>query len=77
MRVVNLDEHTELKPVIRTWGIGMPGLASGWFRLRNGAKAFCVVTDRERVTVLRADDGLWILLSLADPSPLKTVLART
>jgi len=75
VRVMNLDEHIELKPVFRTWGIGMPGLASGWFRLRNGSKAFCVLTGRERVTVLRADDGLWILLSLADPSPLQNALA--
>jgi len=74
LRVVSLAEHVELKPVLRTWGIGMPGLASGWFRLRNGAKALCVLTGRERITALRADDGVWILLSLADPSPLRAAL---
>lgn len=74
LRVVSLAEHVELKPVIRTWGIGMPGLASGWFRLRNGAKALCILTGREHVSALRADDGVWILLSLADPSPLKSAL---
>ncbi len=75
VRTVNLAEHVELKPFLRTWGIGMPGLASGWFRLRNGGKAFCIVTERRRVTVLRADDGTWILLSLADASALRGALA--
>jgi hypothetical protein len=74
LRVVSLAEHTELKPVLRAWGIGMPGLASGWFRLRNGGKALCILTGRERITVLRSDEGIWILLSLADPSPLKSAL---
>jgi archaeosine-15-forming tRNA-guanine transglycosylase len=53
----------------------MPGLASGWFRLKNGGKALCILTKRERVTVLRADDGTWLLLSLADATPLKNAIA--
>jgi hypothetical protein len=74
MRTVSLAEHIELKPTLRTWGIGAPGLSCGWFRLRNGGKALCILTESERVTVLRADDGIWILLSLADPSTLRAVL---
>jgi hypothetical protein len=53
----------------------MPGLASGWFRLKNGGKALCVLTKRESVTVLCADDGTWLLLSLADPAPLRDAVA--
>jgi len=74
VRVVSLDAHPDLKPLVRTWGIGAPGLASGWFRLRNGSKALCILTGRERVTVLRSDDGIWVLLSLADPSALRAAL---
>jgi hypothetical protein len=74
VRVVDLDAHPELKPFLRTWGIGLPGLASGWFRLRNNGKALCVLTGRERVTVLRAEDGTWVLLSLADAAPLRKAL---
>ncbi len=74
MRIVNLAEHAELKPFLRTWGIGLPGLASGWFRLRNGGKAFCVLTARDRVTVLKADDGTTVLLSLADNSALRSAI---
>jgi hypothetical protein len=76
LRVVSFREHVELKPVLRTWGIGMPGLAAGWFRLRNGAKALCILTGRDHVTALRGDDGIWILLSLADPAPVRSALER-
>jgi hypothetical protein len=74
LRIVSLGEHVDLRPVVRTWGIGAPGLASGWFRLRNGDKALCILTGRQRVTVLRADDGTSILLSLADTTALRTAL---
>jgi hypothetical protein len=74
LRTVSFAEHAELKPVVRTWGIGAPGLSSGWFRLRNGGKALCILTESERVTVLRTDDGIWVLLSLTDPSALRAVL---
>ncbi len=74
VRILDLAAHPELKPVLRTWGIGLPGLASGWFRLRNGGKALCVLSGRERVTVLRTDDGTWVMLSLADTSALRSAI---
>jgi hypothetical protein len=74
LRIVDLAAHPELRPFLRTWGIGLPGLASGWFRLRNRGKALCVLTSRERVTVLKADDGTWVLLSLEDASPLRSAI---
>jgi hypothetical protein len=74
VRIVDFAAHPELKPFLRTWGIGLPGLASGWFRLRNKGKALCVLTGRERVTVLRTDDGIWVLLSLVDTSALRNAL---
>jgi hypothetical protein len=73
-RIVDLSAHPELKPFLRTWGIGVPGLAAGWFRLRDGGKALCVLTGRERVTVLRDDDGTWVMLSLAHTSVLRGAL---
>ncbi|HEX5122687.1 MAG TPA: PH domain-containing protein [Rhodanobacteraceae bacterium] len=74
VRTVDLAAHPELKPRLRTWGIGLPGLASGWFRLRNGGKALCVLKGNERVTVLRSDDGTWVLLSLEDASALRSAI---
>jgi hypothetical protein len=50
-------------------------MSTGWFRLRNGDKAVCLLTDRRRVTYLRSDsDDLAILLSLKDPTILKKAL---
>lgn len=74
VRVVDFAAHPELRPFLRTWGIGLPGLASGWFRLRNRGKALCVLTGRERVTVLKTDDGTWVLLSLDDTSALRRAI---
>ncbi len=74
VRIVDFAAHPELKPFLRTWGIGLPGLAAGWFRLRNKGKALCILTHRERVTVLKTDDGIWVLLSLADTSALRSAL---
>ena len=75
LRVVDLDAEREHRPGLRTWGIGLPGLASGWFRLRNGERALCILVGAwNRVCLLRARDGTRILLSLADPQVLRTAL---
>ena len=77
VRVIDLAARPELKPMLRTWGSGLPGFAAGWFRLRNGEKAVCLLTQRERVTHLRSDsDNLTLLLSLADPEQLRALLLR-
>ena len=71
LRIVDLDEHTELKPRWRTWGTSLPGFHAGWFRLRNGEKAVCLLLDRHRVSYLRTNDGLSLLLSLERPDDLR------
>src|SRR3546814_919991 len=48
-RVVDLDEHTELKPMLKTNGTSFPGLRSGWFRLRNRRKALVAMGSGPRV----------------------------
>lgn len=75
--VANLNERTELKPWLRLWGTGLPGFAGGWFRLRNGEKAVCLILDRERVSYLRSDaDNISVLLSLEQPDALRAMLER-
>ncbi|MGA9333509.1 MAG: hypothetical protein WBV39_04460 [Rudaea sp.] len=75
LRVVDLSERTELQPVFKLWGTGLPGFAGGWFRLRNGDKAVCLLLDRQRVSWLRSDaDRLTLLLSLAKPEKLRALL---
>jgi hypothetical protein len=77
LQTVDLDERSELKPLIRTWGTSLPGFSAGWFRLRNGEKAVCLLLDRHRVSYLRSDDdSLSLLLSLAEPQKLRALLER-
>lgn len=77
LRKVDLAQHTELKPFVRTWGAGMPGFHAGWFRLRNGERALCVLLDRDRVSYLRSDeDNMSLLLSLEHPETLHALLER-
>lgn len=78
-RVLNLDEHPEWRPGLKTNGIGLPGFAAGHFRLRNlKRKAFCLLTRRQQVLVLPETSGRVLLLSLAQPQQLLQALsART
>lgn len=69
-RVVSLEEHTELRPMVKTNGFNLPGFAAGHYRMRNLAKAFCLVTDRSRVLVLPLHTGLTVLLSPEKPREL-------
>lgn len=75
-RVVNLHERTELKPLLKTNGYSIPGFDAGHFRLREHfGKAFCLLTERERVLWLQSHDGKQhILLSLERPQALLDAL---
>lgn len=75
-RVVDLAERTELKPALKTNGFNLPFFQAGHYRLRNRAKAFCLLTDRERVLVLPQRDGRFILLSPEKPQALLDALRR-
>lgn len=70
--IVDLAEHTELKPLIKTNGFSTPGLNAGHFRLRKHfGKAFCLITDTRRVLWLPRRDGKGqYLLSLEHPQRL-------
>ena len=75
-RIVDLAERTELRPVVKTGGMSMPGFHAGRFRLREKfAKAFCLLTDRRRVLWLPLRDGKdQLLLSLEQPQALLDAL---
>ena len=75
-RVLDLAERTELRPAIRTWGMSMPGYHAGHFRLRRSlGKAFCLVTDRQRVLWLpRRQGNAQLLLSVEQPQLLLDAL---
>ncbi|KRA52360.1 hypothetical protein ASD77_11820 [Pseudoxanthomonas sp. Root65] len=69
-RVLSLEEHTDLAPMLKTNGFSLPGFKAGHFRLRNLGKAFCLLTDRSRVLTLPLRDGGLVLLSPARPADL-------
>ncbi|MFT3762583.1 MAG: PH domain-containing protein [Pseudoxanthomonas sp.] len=69
-RILDLDEHTGFKPMLRLFGAGLPGYRTGHYLLRNRARAFCLLTCNERVLVLPQLDGKLILLSPENPQAL-------
>lgn len=68
-RVVDLDEHTEFKPMLKTNGTSLPGLRSGWFRLRNRSKALVATAGGTRVLWLPTQ-GYDLLLQSRQPQAL-------
>lgn len=74
-KIVNLDNSSELRPRIRTNGIGLPGYAVGWFKLYNGEKALAAITSRKDVMYIRTYEGYSLLLSLKDPQSFMKQLA--
>lgn len=75
-RIVDLADHTELRPFIKTNGMSVPGFNAGHFRLRGKLnKAFCLITDRHRVLWLPLGNGKdHLLLSLERPQALLDAL---
>ena len=74
-RVVNLKIEKQFAPSWRTNGIGLPGYAAGWFRLKNGQKALAFITDYARVVLISTPDYA-ILVSVADAEALVTAVKR-
>jgi len=74
--VLDLRSDGARAPRGRTLGTGMPGYASGWFRLRNGEKALAYLTDTSRVAYVPTREGYALLLSVEDPAALLAALAR-
>jgi hypothetical protein len=68
--VVDLARASEYEPRGRTFGTGLPGYASGFFRLRNGEKALAYLTSRESVVYLPTSRGYSLLLSAERPQEL-------
>ncbi len=73
-RVVDLSEHVEWRPFVKTNGFSLPGLHAGWFRSRNLTSLFCLVTNRQRVLVLPLRAGGAVLLSAEKPTELLNAL---
>ena len=75
-RIANLDEHTEFRPGLKINGYALPGFQAGHFRLRNRAKAFCLLTRQQRVLILPQRDRAYLLLSPEHPQALLDALRQ-
>lgn len=75
-RVVDLEREPELRPRSRTMGTGLPGYASGWFRLAGGGKALVYLTDRRKVAYIPTRDDYALLLGVGEPERLLEALGR-
>lgn len=69
-RSVNLASDADVRPTMRTNGIGLPNYKSGWFRLKNGDKALAFITDGSRVAYIPTTDGYTLLASVPEPARL-------
>ena len=75
-RIVDLDERTELKPILKAFGMALPGFQAGWFLLRDRSRAFCLLTARRRVLWLPTRAGKSLMLSLERPDALLDALRQ-
>lgn len=75
-RIVDLREHTALKPMLGLNRFGVPGLRAGHYLLRDRRRAFCLLTRFDRVLVLPQRDGKVWLLSPEKPHDLLEHLRR-
>lgn len=73
-RIVSLDEHVEFKPKLPLFGFRLPGFTAGHYLLRDRRRAFCLLTDRQRVLVLPQRGGRLLLLSPKKPQGLLDAL---
>ena len=75
-RIVDLGRTKEYSPKRRTLGTGLPGYASGWFRLHNGEKALVYLTRRQEVVYVPTFNGYSLLLSVEDSRRFITTLKQ-
>lgn len=60
----------------RTNGVGLPGLAAGWYRLSDGEKALVFVTDKTRAVYVPTSLGYALVVSPSDPDGFLNALHR-
>lgn len=78
IKAINLMEENSnsYRPARRSNGVGLPRLQVGWFRLNNGEKAWCYITDSSSVVYIPTNEGFSVLLSAAAPAAVHAALTR-
>lgn len=66
-RVIDIDEHPEDKPLLKSNGVSIPGFRSGWFRSRTLKKLFVATAGGSRLLWLPTRLGYTLLLQPRSP----------
>jgi hypothetical protein len=61
-------QETEWRPISRSSGTSLGNLRTGWYRLKNGRRAF-VILQGEKALFIEADEGRVFLLGTEDFNP--------
>jgi len=69
-RVVAIDEHPQLMPMLKSNGMALPGFRSGWFRTRGFKKVFVATAGGKRLLWLPTRRGYGLLLQPRQPQAL-------
>lgn len=69
-RVVSLDERPELRPAMKSNGMAVFGMRSGWFRTRRFGRLFVATTGGKRLLWLPTTKGYDLLLQPRQPAAL-------
>jgi len=67
-RVVDIDERTELKPMLKSNGVAMPGFHSGWFRSRGFNRLLVASAGGKRLLWVPTHEGYDLLLQPRKPA---------
>jgi hypothetical protein len=67
-RVVDIDERTELKPMLKSNGVAMPGFHSGWFRSRGFNRLLVASAGGKRLLWVPTREGYDLLLQPRKPA---------
>lgn len=73
-RVADLRQDSALQPTVKLIGSRLPGFRSGWFRLRDGHRAYVLSTSSSRHLYLPRQDGSALLLGVERPEALLQAL---
>ena len=75
-RVLDIDEHPERKPLLKSNGVSIPGFRSGWFRSRAFARLFVATAGGSRLLWLPTTLGYALLLQPRNPAALLEQLRK-
>jgi hypothetical protein len=76
VQVIDPDRTPELSTKWRTFGFGLPGHQSGWYRLQNGETALVFLTGDRRTVYIPTSKGYSLLVTPDDPDAFAAALRR-